>query len=1006
MINWEFKDKISYQGNEIEQDPRKFEILVETYLKKIYPLENWKLTKATRDGNRDIESICEFSGTSMWAEVKYTTNTSENIVSTKFDSTLVSSIFEKNLIKIFFVTNTSIGSNLIGRIKKFYYLSNIDKIAFVDGYTLIYWLKKNPDIEAYFFKSPLIINMPTSPKVQLRCLRVLCKNDSYTIEGFLENQSIYPLYLSKNYIFEGEFTAYGFENKSLSLYCNDKIIYEAKVSPEILTFSIDLEYLKEDVDIGKEYFFHLYYFLNNKKIECGNYKIKFSMLGQYYKEQMQCYVDIENSINNHYKNIYNIYGPKNTGKSWILNNLKNDKLKNASAKQKIIYINFCGNDSDIADICRLIFTLYFDYYNLEISTSAIFRYCNEWSSDNSFFNCNDLKKLIEALQEEDYSTIKHILRSKFFSGLDKLFKNQHGFDFEKIYFVDNIHLLHSEYFLILEAILKAFIPLGNSTFILTGRMPIELMNVKNFFIGNLDNTEVLDSINENIPFKIDDLAEILPEKHYLKYPGLLHSFVQSASQYKSKNKIKEYYINNFQKNALDYIKGEFNFNNIILLLICVVKEGIPICLLQDINILDLEELFLKEQVIQKNGYVYPNYEKWNREISQKVLVQEKEIIVLNLKKFMEEDFERKEIYQCSLMLHYSEFYNLYFDDVFSYIKSQFKRNRYSKVIFLCESLLKKSFLYSGDIKALNYLRYYLAFSYMHCDASKDAYKIFRQIASSYYCKSKDALYFDAESQVIDADYWGFQNFKNLPSYINSYRKNWKCCDKEILDLKSRSYLTATNRMMVTYLALDNIKLANKWFRKNIKLAHIYEEREHLGYTYMDYAKGIYHLNLPLALEYLKIADSYFQIPTEQRRHLDCQCEIEYVSVLLGIRNIENLLAAQNNLYEKQYWIQYYKCHLKLAVCYLLKGEYILAQKHLIEAETPAMMKNNERIKYLCSMIGSFLYKEFINYENATLAGTSYQNVINNMRHNYNKNDAVIYYKQCKNSYYNLDPRIW
>lgn len=40
---------------------------------------------------------------------------------------------------------------------------------------------------------------------------------------------------------------------------------------------------------------------------------------------------------------------------------------------------------------------------------------------------------------------------------------------------------------------------------------------------------------------------------------------------------------------------------------------------------------------------------------------------------------------------------------------------------------------------------------------------------------------------------------------------------------------------------------------------------------MDYAKGIYHLNLSLALKYLELAD-YFQMPSEHRRHLDYQCK--------------------------------------------------------------------------------------------------------------------------------------
>ena len=53
MINWNFREKIIYHEEEITQDSRKFEILVEAYLKDQYPLENWKLTKATRDGNKE-----------------------------------------------------------------------------------------------------------------------------------------------------------------------------------------------------------------------------------------------------------------------------------------------------------------------------------------------------------------------------------------------------------------------------------------------------------------------------------------------------------------------------------------------------------------------------------------------------------------------------------------------------------------------------------------------------------------------------------------------------------------------------------------------------------------------------------------------------------------------------------------------------------------------------------------------------------------------------------------
>ena len=1006
MINWNFKDKIWYQGEEITQDSRKFEILVEAYLQERYPLENWKLTKATRDGNKDLESVCQFSGTSMWAEVKYTIHTDENIPSRKYDSTLVSSFFEKNLIKIFFISNTSMGSNLIGRIKRFYYLSTVEKIAFVDGYTLAYWVKKHSDVEANFFKVPVDYTIPKSPNVLLQCIRVFSKCDSYTIDSVLEEQTVYPLYLSTNYILEGEFTAYGFDNIPLLLYCNDKLVYNGNVPPEITTFSLDISKIEEVFDINKEYSLDLYYILNNKRFDCGNYKLRFAVTGRLYTNQVQNYARVQEGIKAAYKKIYNIYGPHGSGKSWLLHNVKNDLLKNATADQKIIYINFNGQMADIADICRLIFTLVFNFYNLSVSATALNRYCQENSVANSLFNHKNIELLIQALSDEDYAAIQKILGGSVFSRTEKIFQAWNGFAYERIYFIDNINLLNDINYSIFEAILNAFDPMQNVLFVLTGREKIDRPYVDNIYLEYIGNNEILDSINEDLPFAIDSLNEIVPNKHYLKYPGLLHAFIQDIGNFNSAREIKQFYIDNFHNNALQYVKRTFTFDNITLLLICIMKEGIPFHIFRKTDLKKLNELLIKKYIVHKEGYIYPNFERWDRDIPQKIIEKYETEVIPCFEKFIEQDATRSEFYQCSLMEYYPEYYNTYFDSIFDCICAQFKNNKYSKVIFLCESLIKGSVYYAGKPKKMDAVKYFLAFSYMHCDVSKKAQELFCEITSNYQMKAKDNLYFEAEAQVIDAKYWGFREFKNLPAYINTFRKNWKGVNCDSLQLTPRSYLTATNRMMVTYLALDNIELANKWLRKNVRLAIEYGASEHLGYTYMDYAKGIYHFDLTLALKYLELADVYFQSPSEHRRHLDCQCEIQYVRLLLGNGRIEQLLLAQEALFECQYWIQYYKCHLKLAVVYILMGKKTKALQHLLEAEAPAIMKNDERVKYLCSMIGTFLYKEPVPYKNLTLTATSYQKIIENIHLNFKQTKAGIYNIKNNSPLYNLDPRVW
>lgn len=1006
MINWDFRDTILYNEEVITQDSRKFEILVFTYLKECYPIENWKLTKSTRDGNRDMESVCEFSGTTMWAEVKFTTHTGKNISSRKYDSTLVSSMFEKNLIKIFFISNTSMGSQLINRIKKFYYLSTVNKIAFIDGFALAYWLRKHPNVERYFFKTPINIIVPKHAFVRLNCVRIYCISDSYTIDSILEEQVVYPLYLTKNYILEGEFTAYGFDASPLLLYCNDKLLYKDFIPPEITTFSLNINNLGETFNVNEEYLLHFYYLLDNKKIECGNYKLRFALTGRLYRNQIENYTLIHNGFKATYKKIYNIYGPQATGKSWLLNNLKNDYLKKVKDNQKIIYINFTGQSSDIAYICRLVFTLVFNFYNMSISASTLIEYCKKNNVINSFFNYENIVRLIQSLQDDDYPTTQKILYGSLFSQSTKIFDTWNGFATERFYFIDNVQLLSSTNFLIFEVILRAFNPLKDVLFVLTGREKICYPNVENIYLGYIENDEILDSINENLSFSINKLNEIVPTKHYLKYPGLLHSFIHQVTRFKSLIEIKQYYINDFINNALHYLKGDFTFDNIILLLICVVKAGIPIEILSKIDFDKIKELINNEYIVQKEGVVYPNFERWNKTIPQGVMKKYKTSVISYLESFMELDSAHQELYQCSLMEHYPEYYNKYFNSIYERIGNLFEKNKYGKVIFLCETVLNKSSFYIGNNQKIKYVKYYLAFSYMHCDVSKKAKKYFCEITESYETKLKDALYFDAEAEVIDAKYWEFQNYKNLLISINKFRKNWKSAEHKIHNLKIRPYLTATNRMMVTYLALDNIKLAKKWLSKNVKLAIRYKAYEHIGYTYMDYAKGIYHFDLSLALKYLEYADLYFQIPSENRRHLDCQCEIQYIKLLLGRGSVEQLLFAQQALFENQYWIQYYKCHLKLSVYYILKGKRKEALQHLLEAETPAIMKNDERIKYLCSMIGSFLYKEPIIYENVTLVGTSYQKIIRNMHLHYKKSNAVLYNINTISSLYNLDPRVW
>ena len=126
----------------------------------------------------------------------------------------------------------------------------------------------------------------------------------------------------------------------------------------------------------------------------------------------------------------------------------------------------------------------------------------------------------------------------------------------------------------------------------------------------------MSSINEVTSFKINNLNEVLPRKNFLEYPGLLHVFLHEIRNCLSEKMVKEYYLNSFLKNAMKYEKNEYNFDNEILLLICIVKEGIPFDFFTESNNSQLFQLINTQLVKNKDNYIFPNFEKWNKNIPE------------------------------------------------------------------------------------------------------------------------------------------------------------------------------------------------------------------------------------------------------------------------------------------------------------------------------------------------------------------------------------------------------
>lgn len=136
-----------------------FEELARDYVKDVFsfPYGKWEETSITHDGNKDAYTIIIgfhpnlLENEVWWMEAKYST---ERIYLSRFklDATIVSSIFNRTVKKIIFVTNIDIKAKVISDVRTALYNGTSCKEAyFCTKKALEFWLYKNPDIyETYF----------------------------------------------------------------------------------------------------------------------------------------------------------------------------------------------------------------------------------------------------------------------------------------------------------------------------------------------------------------------------------------------------------------------------------------------------------------------------------------------------------------------------------------------------------------------------------------------------------------------------------------------------------------------------------------------------------------------------------------------------------------------------------------------------------------------------------------------------------------------------------------
>ena len=150
----------------IKNDSKGFEDLAREYVKDVFsfPYGEWKETSTTHDGNKDAYTIIIgfhpnlLENEVWWMEAKYST---ERMYLSRFklDATIVSSIFNRSVSKIIFVTNIEIKAKVISDVRTALYNgTSCKRVYFCTKKALEFWLYKNPTVYKTYFDDIL----PTS----------------------------------------------------------------------------------------------------------------------------------------------------------------------------------------------------------------------------------------------------------------------------------------------------------------------------------------------------------------------------------------------------------------------------------------------------------------------------------------------------------------------------------------------------------------------------------------------------------------------------------------------------------------------------------------------------------------------------------------------------------------------------------------------------------------------------------------------------------------------------
>ena len=283
---------------------------------------------------------------------------------------------------------------------------------------------------------------------------------------------------------------------------------------------------------------------------------------------------------------------------------------------------------------------------------------------------------------------------------------------------------------------------------------------------------------------------------------------------------------------------------------------------------------------------------------------------------------------------------------------------------------------------------------MHCSRKGEAEELLEKL---YYIAPDNSISkAEIGAELLNQRFWNMElkeiigdsfMIQKTAEDLMQYNKD----NLDVLKILRKSQSTCVNRRMVTYLLTDKTEEAKYEYSNFIKIAHGFytsdELKSNLATKLMDYARGVSYYNPKLSLHLMESALRYFMLDEQHhfRRILLCKIDIEVLhSIVFGEFNSQIFIDTQKELFDSQFFSEYFKAVLKYFACKLIDESNFLKSLNLFDINSSKTSTCKEalkaisnsifasdikplgREKYLMESLMAYIYSILEDYENAQL----------------------------------------